>query len=523
VKQPSFAILALLLACCGGGANEPAPPVPPPKKSRLVSFEPGTSADGLELPDLTDYWRLAEERNGNAFPIKAGLRDGNVMSARLDHEGRFTLLRGEQFEARSLEAVVAALEALAEKHWNEEHQASAAALLLLADARAPWDSLLKLCRELVNLRMRNLWLATTDTRDGAARLLPLLVDTDQVFNATYELGAEATAVTARLVKTADGAELLTAGKTFRAGKDWPEALAQAAMKDARRINRVQFHLLPGARVADFADAVKALAALGFRDVEPFWPALDFSDGSAGVLPTRALEAFEDDLGVSGDIIVPGLSDYWRAVAGERQPAQTALDRHGAWLGLRVFHDGALATRAKDDPAWTHHETDLDFMQALQRNAGEIDFDTGLSSLQVVMAIDRRAHWNVFLGVLEMMRMNGCHRLLVLTWDVIGPTLRLLDLSLPLESGEGATSALVDLRREGILEDEKYTLHFTLDGETHEFVGARFAPPLMVWAASRKTDPEILLLKLPGDEPFGTMFTVLDALAWLGMGSIRIGG
>lgn len=525
------AALVLLLSACGGGdKGTPAANEAPPRKSRLVAFDAGSLAQGLELPDFTDYWNLAEQRNGNVYPVKTSIDDAVVMAVRLDKGGQFAVRSGDGFNAATLSSIGSSLESLAQKHWNDNAQASAAAVVLFADAGAPWKPLLQLCRELVDLRVRNLWLVTRDTRDDSLRLLPLLVDTAQVFKEWYNLEPEEAAPTAHFMRGAQGVEFGWfdgKGDRFRAapGEDWQSKLAAELPRFAKRATRVQFRLPDDATLGEFAATANLLAPLGYGGVEPFWPVLDRPDQQGPVEELRKLPVFEDTLEVAAELNVPTLSDYWRATAANRGlPAPGTLDAKAPLLAVRVTAEGSYASRTREAPEWTQHTDDLGLLEAMQRNSGEIDFDSGLSELQVVLCMDRRANWESFLGILEMMRSVHCHRLLVVANDVVGPTLRLLDLPLPLtEPAADANVAGVLVERDGPVADGKYRVTFTLDKVEHQASGVNFSSSLARWVTERKAEPEVLWLKLPRDEPFETLFTILNSLAWLGMHGIRFGG
>lgn len=533
MKYACLLVVALLIAACGGGSDNMAPPPLVTKKSRLVAFEAGELGDGLTLPDFTNYWSQAEQRNGNSYPVKANPADESVMLLRLDAKGDFAV-HGRKWTVESLPTIGRKMDALGKKFWNSEKEASAAAIILFADAGAPYVELLKLCRSLVDLQVQNLWLVTRDTRDGAARLLPLKVDTDQLFREWYHLTPEESAVTLLFKwRRTDSTNIIelqhrdqaSPAVAFSSERGLAERMGDGDRDNLRKATRVQFDFPPGADISNFANVASFLAPIGYVDVEPFWPVLDQPDGSETMKAKRDLVEFEDELGLIGQLDVPTLNEYWRAVAAnERLPAPVKLDEGAPVLGLRIARDGILSTRAPGEPEWTTHADDLAFLQALQRNAGEVDFDTGASTLQLVMCMDRGATWETFLGVLEMMISTAVHRLYVVTNDVIGPTLRLLDLSMPLiELPPDANLAAVNLERNGIVADGNYILKFTMDGEAREYSGARFASSLTIWAGEREADPYALLIKLPRDEPFETLFTVLNGAAWLGMKSIRIGG
>ena len=525
----ALAGLAWLLAACGGGGNSGAEDnAPPVHKSRLIAFEAGELAKGLSVPEFTSYWTLSEQRNGNVFPVKAGANDDGVLTVRIDPAGKFGTLGSSEFQEATLISISSTLSTLATKHWNDDLKATAAGVLLLADSRAPYTALLQLCHEMVDLQVRNLWLVTLDARDGEYRLLPLKIDTAQVFNEWYQLQPKDAEPTLHFKQTAGRTQLGWfdgKGETFDAAAEWQTKLPPQLPKFAKRSTRVQFELAPSASIADFAIAADLCAPLGYVDVEPYWPALDAVPDSGTVEKRRELAEYGDKLEATKDLKVPTLSDYWRASAADRGlPPASSIDSAAPLLGIRATADGSFATRTRDEPDWTHHTDDLGVQQALQRNAGEIDFDTGLSELQVLLAMDRDARWETFLGLLEMMRLLGCHRLFVVTYDVLGPTLRLLDLSLPMGDVPADTPvASVVVERHSTVAEGSYEVTFLLDGQENKLTGPRFSSSLASLTTKRKTDAEILGVKLPRDEPFETLFTILNAVSLLGMHSIRIGG
>ncbi|MCB9936488.1 MAG: hypothetical protein H6840_12450 [Planctomycetes bacterium] len=522
------AVLALLLSACGGGNAAPPAPAPSQRQSRLVSFDSAGLAQGLAIPDFTRYWTLAEQRNGNVFPVKARTDDPEVMCLRLDKVGKFGTRAGTGFQEASLTSISAALETLSRAHWNDDIQASSAAVLLFADGGAPWVALLQLCRELVDLRVRNLWLVTSDQRDEVLRLLPLLVDTSQVFKEWYTLEPEEAAPTVHFARGPQGVDFGWfdgKGERFSGGSDWRAALEQELTKFAKRAQRVQFHLPDESTMAEFAADANLLAPLGYAAIEPFWPALDRPESSAPTEPRRELAVFKDTLELTSNLNVPTLSDYWRASAADHGLAAAgAVDETAPLLAVRVTADGGFASRTRDAPTWSQHADDLGLLEALQRNAGEIDFDTGLSELQILLCMDRAAAWETFLGVLEILKSVRCHRLLVVTNDVVGPTLRLLNLNLPLDALDpGMNVAAVRIERTGPVADGLYKATMTLDKTERQASGVNYPSSLAHWVTERKAEPDVLLLQLPRDEPFETLFTVLNSLAWLGMHGIRFGG
>ena len=527
-------LLAFLPAACGNG-NEPgdAGNAPAGKASRLVGFDAGKLAEGMQLPDFTGYWTLAEQRNGNIYPVKAAVDERAVKAVRLGADGAFAEYRGGEFHSQSLAGISSGMETLAKREWNEKEQASGAALILFADARAPYTSLLKLCRELVDLQVRNLWLVTHDDRDDALRLLPLKVDVEQVFNEWYALPKKAGEVTLRFSQ--ETGEETSVGMAWASslgkqvvftGDGWRDGVRGKLDFFKARATRVQFELPGGANIGNFAEVANLLAPVGYNDVEPFWPALEAKpDEPEVVKPRRQLVVFDDKLGAANDLQAPTMSDFWRASAADRGlPAAAKPDPDLPLLAIRATAAGKYATRTREAPDWTQHSDDQEVVEAMQRNSGEIDFDTGKSDLQVLLCIDRDARWEAFTAVLEMAHLSLCRRVFVVTSDILGPTLRLLDLSFPAgeDPAEDKVSA-VNVDRVGAVVEADYRVEMLLDGEKHNTTGSSFPSTLARWATERKKDPEVLYVKMPRDEPVQTFFNVLNSLAWLGMHSIRIGG
>lgn len=513
--------LVLALLSCGGNESTPERPRPATPTSRLTAVDPAGFDAGLRLPDLTKYWTDAETRNGNTYPVSAAVGDAHVIAARLLPGGEFEMRRDGGFKAGSMYSVLTHLERLKSQYWNESRGATAAALMLFADRRAPVTSLLKLCRELVFMQVGNLWLATQDGRDDAVRLLPLFVDVGQAQLEWYHLDREESARTAHLAST-PGEEVDTLvhtlshrGDRLRAsGDDIYEAFSNT------KVERIQFEVHGELNVAEFARAVEFVSPLGFKDVELFWPALDKPDDVKPALSRRSLVAFEDELGVTRGLRVPTLSGYWRAVsAWPGMPAAAEIDTGLPLLAVRVDSDGQYATRARGEGDWKHHENDSGVLEAMRANAGEIDFNSLVSDLQVLLAVDRATPWKKFLGVLEMMQTARCFRLYVASFDVIGPTLRLVDLSLSVSESSHEPARLV-LKRDGAVEDGGYSVRFVAGGDEFNARGSGFTAALTSWGSEVDERPQVLVASLPLDEPCGTMFTVLNSLAWLRMKEVR---
>jgi biopolymer transport protein ExbD len=522
-----FPLLLLILAACGGGDNGPGNAGSKPgTASKLVSFDAAGLDAGITLPVFTEYWTHAEARNGNTYPIRVDVDDEIVMPVRLTADG--FAIWSHEYKAASVAAVINSFEQHARRFWIESQNTSPAAIVLFCDKAAAYTDLLKLCKGLAELRLPNLWLVTHDARGDALRLLPLFIDTKQATREWYHLDADENSVTATvgyMQPVGKPPELYLMhhvewlkDRSAGAGARWTENVPAKLKASGHKLNRVQFDMTDGATCNVFAQAVARFADVGFARVEPFWPALDRPEGGS-VKQTRKLARYDDALDVVGDVKVPSMSDYWRASAADDGLAAPAtLDADA--FGWRVTAEGKFSTRAPGESEWTHHSDELEALRHLQRSA-DIDFDVGVSDLPVVLAMDREAQWDLFLTVREFLRTAACYRLLVVVDDTIGPTRRLLDLSLSLHEpppAEQRASVLVERDEAGA-----YRVTFHLDGEDLVATGPAYATSLTRWAIARKSNPAVLGVAMPRNEPFSTLFDVLNSLARLGMASVVIGG
>lgn len=535
MKLWQLSALALLVCACGR-ANEPSnanQPAPPKRESRLVSYEPGLIAQGLEFAQCTQYWTLAEEGNGNALPVKLEGDLASVVQVRIDPDGSYQLIEDGKLRANSLTEVSVQMHRVSQKFWNNERNLSSASMLIAADRRAPMKALHELCRMLVSLQVQNCWLVTGDRRDNALRLLPLKIDVVQLEREWYHLTPAEMQSLARLSdlpgeKSGTRWSMRMDGGLKAQAEDkpgWHDELLGAFAARADAINRIQFDLGTQLTVSQLVFAVDALAPLGFNEVEPWYPALEREPPPLPGRESRQLEEFKSTISAKEGCELPGLSEYWRVCADIAllpEPAVAKADL--PLLAISVGRGGELAVYGGPENGWKALANSNELQLELTKASGEVDFDLGLSELQVVLYIDRRATWQTFLEILEIMRGQRCYRLYLPVWDNLGPTLRLLDLSLPLtELSENERPASVRVERKGIVDDARYTVRYSDGYSATVHSGVGWHASLMAEVQERTSNVNTLFITLPRDEPVQTLCTLLNATALLGMQSIRFGG
>ncbi len=536
MKLWQLGVMVLLLSACGR-ANEPAvanQPAPPKRESRLVAYEPGQIAKGLEFAQCTQYWTLAEEGNGNALPVKLEGDLASVVQVRIDPDGSYQLIEDGKLRVNSLTEVSVQMHRISQQFWNNERNLSSASMLIAADRRAPMKALHELCRMLVSLQVQNCWLVTADRRDSALRLMPLKIDVVQLEREWYHLTPAEQQVLARLTDVASaktGASWVlqsgTGGLKARAEDrpGWHTELLRTFAGSADTISRIQFDLGTQLTISQLVFAVDALAPLGFNEVEPWYPALEREPPPTPGREARQLTEFVTKIGAPGECELPGLSEYWRVCADiALLPEPAVLKPDLPSLAVSVGRAGELAVHDGTEAGWRALANSNELQLELTKASGEVDFDLGLSELQVVLYIDRRAPWQSFLEVLEIMHGQRCYRLYLPVWDNLGPTLRLLDLSLPLtELSEHERPASVRIERKGIVDDARYTVRYSDGHLASVHTGVGWHASLMAEVQDRTSNVNTLFITLPRDEPMQTLCTLLNATALLGMQSIRFGG
>ena len=519
-------LLPLLLACCGGGApeNAPAQRPAPTRSSPLSRFDAGGLGEGFQAPDLANYWAHAEKRNGNTYPVSAKFSDPNVIVARIDAANAWHIAEGGQWVARASVSVLSTLDAYSRRFWNTEQKMSSAALILFADKGARWQELAQLCRDLVDAQIRNLWLVTLDSREGAYRLLPLFVDTAQLFNREYRMDPETAQATLRLVWT-DVVQRPPARRvTLRSLDDkriasvepsgaWAAGMLEPFSGHGHEYRRIHLDLRQAESISGLAEVLNALAPLGLAEIEPYWPLLVQQAQADLPRESRTLAVFADKLKVAQGLDLPALSDFWRASAADNGlPAATSLDSAHS-LQLRL--DAESTWHLYEPDGWRAVNKLADLIDTVRRNSGD-------PALQVVLAADRRAAWINIELLQEAMVAAGLRTLQFLTQDALGPRLRLLEVLIAEDAvPEGTNAAAIVVSRNGPPADGDYTVTLTLDGTERQATGMSYPSRLVRLSSLRDRNPGLLTVNLPGDEPVETMFTILNSLALLGMPEIRI--
>lgn len=507
---------ALALAACGGG-NQPAANTPAPFISRLSTFAADEMLAGLTLPDATAYWSMAEARNGNTFPVKAKRDQPELLIARVLPGAEIALWDGKAFSAAGISGLRARLQPMAEATFNADLQASSCALIVLAHVESSWSTLLELELACVELRVGNLWLGTHDKRGEVTRLLPLKVDTSQVVAEGYELAPETAAGTVLLhwvkanpiLRMPDGA-LRRAGSAAGWGKGFAADIASAKP----RPRRVQLSLPPTATLRPFEKALYELSGAALAEIEPYWPVLKTPPVEEPPREARRLARFDDERGMAARVEPPTMSEYWRvAEQSDRLPLPVRPAAAATQVLLCVDQDSRWSSLAPGQADWAEHADMAEVTEVLVANAGEVEPGAKPSALLVLLAIDRRAPWQCLLELYAAMARVGVRRLHVLVQDQLGPTPRLLDLSLP-AAELSQDAARLELGRQGQPEDGQYTARLFIAESEFNAEGPRFLAALARHVGQGAGPVETLAIRLPADEPAATFFQLANALARL---------
>jgi len=522
-----YALAVLLagfaLAGCGGG-NAPGNAPAPAATSRLAAFDAPALLEGLVLPDATGYWSMAEARNGNTFPVKAKVGQEDTIIARVMPGGKVAIYEDKQFTEVGVAGVLSRLQPLADKTWNAGAQASSCALILLAHVDSPWETLLELCLGCVETRVGNLWLGTHDKRGEAARLLALKIDTTQVPAEGYGLSDKAREGTVLLHWVQQTPLLRYPDGKIEKGSGpagWGRAFATGIAAQKPRPRRVQLALARNASMRAFEKAMHEISGAALAEIEPYWPVLKVPEASEPPRELRKLPVFVDVHELGTRIEPPTMSEYWRASEQSDRLPMSGLPKPGKpALYLCIDAENLWSSRSQAEAAWIDHVSADEVKERLVANAGEFDPSAGHSDLQLLLAVDRRAEWQQVLALLSAMTQTGVRTLFVLVMDQLGPTQRLLDLSLPVAEPAGIEGA-VSLSRSGIVDDGKYDASLVVGEERFSAQGQGFLSELSRAIVARKTTPDWLAIKLRHDEPTATFFQLLNALARLNMRQIRI--
>ncbi|MCC6572214.1 MAG: hypothetical protein IT462_00355 [Planctomycetes bacterium] len=513
-------VIALALFACSPAPNAPAN-TPGIKPRTLASFDVGAYGADLQWPDISAYWRLAAKNNGNTLAFRCAIKDAQLV-VRVDKDGGTALLREGKFDAMSLESLGANFQRVGKEHWNEGVGASYAVVLALVDRRAPMRAFLGVQRLAVNTRVANVYLVTRDAEHDVLRLFPLHIGYDREADIGYTLPPETAKTTARLTWAAGAAEaqLAILDNSFNsraAGAEWGIQLVDHAMERHTHIKRLQLDLDQEATVEVFETALNQMAAMGVPLVECLPETLDRRQIAPAQPPTRKLEAYPDPFGVTKRIAPPVSGDYWflASLAASRLPAAATLDDKLPLLVIALEKDKKVAWRGRADAAWV--EGDEDGLRAAMRKASEqsIDLNSSTSELQVVIAADSTCTWDRLLAVREMQAQFRCPLSYLVLMDALGPTLRLLDISLGLKDrAEG--DAAVNVERVVLDGRAKYFAELALpDVLPQMFDGSTWLTELIRAARAAKTPAETCHYRLPREETLRMFVDVLDATATLG--------
>ncbi|MBK9975492.1 MAG: hypothetical protein IPP14_12040 [Planctomycetes bacterium] len=482
----------------------------------LAEIEPfWPMVDESPLLDATEYWKSAK---GTETSITS-TDPARALQIRLQGGGGVSVLEDAAWVACGLAGARTRLQALAQV---PAVGADPAHVVCYMAPEAAWETLLELCRACVELRIKHLSLATTDKRTGV-RLLTLFVDTAQAAAEWYAVPDSELPNLAGLAWYEAAPTFVLPGAKFvpaKSGKGWGKEFRDLLAQQDPRPRRLQIDLPVAASARSLEVVLREVATAGFDALEPFWPALRKTSNET-LHERRKLADFDDTWNLSAAVQPPTMSEYWRAAEeGERLPLSATVDATRPLLLLKLDQDNHWASRTRQATEWTAHADDAQVQQELHTQAGEMDFDSGSSTLQVVLAVDRRARWEGLLGLLEMMVTARCRTLYVLVQDQLGPTLRLLDMSLPTDAMP-ADAAWVIVSREGIPEGGNYRAALKLGESEFTAEGPRFLAGLSRIVAEHKASPPCLVLRMPRDEPVGSCLFVVNALSRLEMLQIRI--
>lgn len=515
---------ALVLGGCTpqSSANQAAPP-PAPRQAALAAFDPRGLDAGVQLPELSAYWRGSEARNGNALPYRLDAAAAQVV-IRIDKDGGFAVKEGEHLRQATLRSVAASVQSAADAHWNEGLRASYAEVILLADVAAPVKPLLELCEKLIDARVANLYLTTLDPVGRCCRLLPLHVDLTQAGEKVYSLPKSLLPQIARLRLVGSGAgraaawqKLDRSVKASAQGEKWAEALrGQPAVRDSG-IKRLQIDLAPAQTVADLREAIEGLAPLGYSALELFVPALHRGQGDTGEQPDAVLPEFSDTPGLGRRVSLPTLIDFWKAGrhSGNLPPASLRAGQ-GEPFFVSIDARGRRACR-RGAGTWQDNLSDAELLEQLREAAEDgFDLEANVSPLQTVAGIDRRADVIHLLALEEMLKQARCHRLFLLALDAVGPVPRLLDVSLPLGEGVLGQVARVALKRE----QDALTATFEFESKNLQAQGEAWPTELSRLAAAAEHKADLVLVSA-SKVSMAELFAALDALTPLGVGAIRV--
>lgn len=473
-------------------------------------------AEAGNLLDIPEYWKA-----GNTGEVQIDATGApELLEVRLEAEAGLSTFDGRAWATTSPGGLRSTIQDLAARTGAAGTLTSGLHVVCHARPDAHWRSLIDLCRTCVQQRVARLSLATLDQRRGV-RLLALYVDITQADQPWYAVSPDEVPNLAGLFWAgqdrptfvlSDGTEVVP-----KTAKGWGRELREAVAFKNPRPRRLQIDLPPKTPLRRLETILREAAGAGFTAIEPFWPVLIERDPDAKPPVVRTLATYPDALGLAARVEPPTLAEYWRAVEQMPSLAAAAIPVQARpVLYLCLDSENRWSSRVDTESAWQDHADAGALTERLVSQAGEVDADNG-SALQIIFAPDRRAHWSRVLDLYAAMARTGVRTLLVLTMDQLGPRTRLFDLS-PRPQQDGA---VLEVSRDGIPEDGRYKAVLRAGGEPMQAEGALFLTILARQVASRRETPASLALRLPADEPVETFFFALNALARLGMGSVRV--
>lgn len=469
--------------------------------------------DGSNLLEIPEYWKAAPT---NEVEITDASPD-SLLELRLQGSG-YAVLDGATWASADLAGLRSRLQELAARTTKPGELASDAHVVCYAQPEATWLSLIELCRACVSLRIARLALATAD-REGGERLLALHVDISQADSPWYAVSPDELATLAGLYWTGDKPTFVFADGNEvqpKTAKGWGRDLRESVAFKTPRPRRLQVDLPLKATLRTFETVLREAGPSAFSAIEPFWPVLIPRDPDAPVRQSRNMAVYPDEWKLAERIQAPTMSEYWRAAEqSDALPgAAVAVDGRPTVVAC-VDQDNQWTSRTDSDAEWQTHDGAAGIGARLLQLIGPGGDPAGV---QLILAMDRRAHWAGLCALLDIARQAGVERMLVIVQDQLGPTLRLFELA----TGASQESvARVKFTREGIVEDGKYTGVLYIGKNEYKADGPRFLSTLSRHVVDGKVTAESLSVQLPADEPAETFFRVLNALARLNMRQIRV--
>lgn len=464
----------------------------------------------LEIPE---YWKAAP-------PNEVEVTDDTperLLEVRLQGSG-LAVLETSGWSTVDLAGLRSRLQDLASRTQKPGELVCDGRVVCYAQPDAAWLSLIEVCRACVALRLANVALATSD-RDGNQRLLALHIDTSQADSPWYAVSPDELATLAGLYWTSDKPTFVFADGTEvqpKTAKGWGRDLRESVAFKTPRPRRLQVDLPLKATLKTFETVLREAGPSAFVAIEPFWPVLIPRDPDAPVRESRNMATYPDEWKLGLRVQAPTMSEYWRAAeqSDSLPGAAVAVDGKTTLVAC-LDQDNAWTSRTDSDAEWQTHDSIAGLGVRLLQLIGP---GGDATAVQLILVMDRRAHWGGLCALLEHAAKVGVERILVLVQDQLGPTTRLFELS---TNTIGEAAARVRFAREGIVEDGNYSGTLQIGKNEYKADGPRFLSTLARHVVDAKVTAESLSIRLPADEPAETFFRVLNALARLNMKQIRV--